>query len=236
MLFWLNLFLDFYFYEVRMKIQRLGRDGLLDYILTQLDNFFPDGCRNHNKIYINRFLDEALFRLGVCINAVRAWEKGSFDYLHSTQYCTFLYFLANSIWRSSGDSEVSTRIFLLNKALNGIDLFYEIEMPSVFLIGHSSGIVLSKAVYGERVVIFQGVTIGKSHGTSPVIGDNVVFYPGSCVVGSCVIGEGAVVSQGVSVINENVPRGMIAFGRSRELIFKNNGFDEMMLFFRGGDD
>ena len=202
-----------------MEIARIGRDGLNRYVLRQLDHLLPDG-RDASTL-VSSHLDAALGRLRHCIAAVRAWPQERFDYLHSTQYCLFLYYLANSIWRATGETEVPTRLFLLNKALNGIDCFYEIELPEVLFIGHTVGIVLAKASYGERLVLYQNSTVGKNHGVAPVIGAGVVMYANTAIIGRCSVGAGTVVSQGTSVVNRNTPGDCIAFAAGRgELAFK----------------
>ena len=124
------------------------------------------------------------------------WTPGRFDHLHSSQYTIFLYYLANTIWRGGGERAVCNKLFGLNKALNGIDLFYEIELPEVFFIGHSVGIVLAKATYGNRLVLYQNSTVGKNHGEAPVLGDGVVMYPNTAIIGRCEIGAGTVVEPG----------------------------------------
>ncbi|QDZ30547.1 hypothetical protein FAY22_09160 [Noviherbaspirillum sp. UKPF54] len=166
-------------------------------------------------------MDEALSRLGRCIDAVRMWKAGQFNYLNSSQYCIYLYYLANTIWRNEHDATVPTRLFLLNKALNAIDLFYEIEMPEVFFIGHSVGIVLAKATYGNHLVLYQNSTVGKNHGVAPVIGDGVVMYPNTAIIGRCHIGDGTILSQGTSAINCDTPGNCVAYpGRMGKLVFK----------------
>ena len=50
-------------------------------------------------------------------------------------------------------------------------------MPEVFFIGHSVGIVLAKARYGNRLVLYQNSTVGKNHGDAPSLGEGVVMYP-----------------------------------------------------------
>ena len=121
-------------------------------------------------------LDDALARLSVCIDGCSPWRPGEFNVLQSSQHTIFLYYLANSIWKGSGDTAAPTRLFLMNKAFNGIDLFYEIAMPPVFYIGHSVGIVLAKATYGNHLVLYQGATVGRHKDQIPVIGDRVVLY------------------------------------------------------------
>ncbi len=53
-----------------MNLKETTRDGLCRYMAAQLDGFFPDG-QNDIRDGINRDLDEALDRVGTCINAVR---------------------------------------------------------------------------------------------------------------------------------------------------------------------
>lgn len=174
--------------------------------------------------HISRNMDHALNRLEHCINGVRMWASEQFNYLNSSQYCHYLYFLSNSIWHNEQGPDaagVATRLFLLNKALNGIDLFYEIELPPVFFIGHSVGIVLAKATYGNYFVLYQNSTVGKNHGIAPVLEEGVIMYPHTAIIGRCHIGKGTIVSQGVSVINQDTPGGCIAFaGSDGRLEFK----------------
>lgn len=214
-----------------MEIVRIGRQGLRDYLLAQLAQFFSDG--QPVAAPIDACLDQALARTGRCIDEVRAWPQGRFDYLHSTQYCTFLYFLANTVAASGAERDVCTKLFLLNKALNGIDLFYEIEMPEVFFIGHSVGIVLAKATYGNYLVLYQNSTVGKNHGVAPVLGEGVVMYANSAIIGRCQVGDGSVLSQGTGVINRDVPGQCVVYpGTGGELVFKPSKRDALADIFR----
>lgn len=187
-----------------MKLLRLDQDGLLEYTCRQLAHFFPDDLPL-DRAQLGAQMKEALARLEHCINHVRLWQTGTFDHLHSTQYCLYLYYLSNTLWRNTGNSELATRLFLLNKALNGIDCFYEIALPDVMFIGHSVGIVLAKATYGSHLVLYQNSTVGKNHGVAPVIGDGVVMYPNTAIIGRCTIGKGTILAQGASVVNRDTP-------------------------------
>jgi serine O-acetyltransferase len=194
--------------------------SLLDYTCAQLVNFFPSGDAAALRRRLELSLPCALERLAHCIGHVRMWKAGQFNYLNSSQYCIYLYFLANSVWREHQDAESATRLFLLNKALNGIDLFYEIAMPEVFFIGHSVGIVLAKASYGNYLVLYQNATVGKNHGVAPTLGEGVILYPNSAIIGRCHIGKNTVVSQGTSVINRDTPGDCLVFpGNAGELHF-----------------
>ena len=214
-----------------MEILRMGRDRLLSYVAQQLHHTLPDDF--DPRADLEAHLDEALARLQVCINAVRPWRANQFDPLHSTQYCTFLYFLANTIWRNTGSIETPTRLFLLNKALNGIDLFYEIDMPPVFFIGHSVGIVFAKATYGNYLVVYQNSTVGKNHGVAPVLGEGVVMYPNTAIIGRCEVGDGTVLSQGVSLINTSTPGHCTVYaGQAGAVVCKPAGRNVLADIFR----
>jgi serine O-acetyltransferase len=187
-----------------LTLRRLEQAQLEQLIVRQLEHLVPDGLPINQHI-LHQHLSHALERLCICINSVRWWKKNEFDHLHSSQYTIFLYFLANTIWRETNDTELPTKLFILNKALNGIDLFYEINMPSRFFIGHSLGIVLAKATYADYFAIYQNCTVGKNHGVSPILDEGVLLYPNTAVIGRCHIRARTVVAQGVSIVNQDTP-------------------------------
>lgn len=216
-----------------MKLIDHTRTSLIDYLEAQSAAIIPDGKTRLFRGAITQHVAEALERTNVCINACAPWKPDQFNYLHSSQYCIFLYYLANTIWRRTQDPMAPTRLFLMNKALNGIDLFYEIEMPEVFYIGHSVGIVLAKATYGNYLVLYQNVNVGRHMTDIPTIGDRVILYPGASVVGASVIGDDAVLSQGVKAIGKHVPVGNIAFtGEGGDLVYKPTPPDLLGEYFR----
>jgi serine O-acetyltransferase len=204
-----------------MELIGHSRQSLIDYTCAQVATFFPDGANELVRTQITRHMDEALTRVQRCINAVKMWTPEKFNYLNSSQYCIYLYYLSNTIWRNERDPAVPTRLFCLNKALNAIDLFYEIDMPDMFFIGHSVGIVLAKATYGNYLVLYQNSTVGKNHGIAPVLGDGVIMYPNTAIIGGCRIGNNTVISQGTGIINRDTPGNCIAYpGDGGNLVFK----------------
>ena len=215
-----------------MKIVNLERNRLSAYVQAQIKQFFPLDDQADLAL-IDAHLDEALQRVGRCIDQVRMWTPGQFDVLHSSQYCIFLYYLSNTIWRREKVRGVCTKLFLLNKALNAIDCFYEIELPEVFFIGHSVGIVLAKASYGNHLVLYQNSTVGKNHGDAPVLGEGVIMYPNTAIIGRCQVRDRSIIAQGVSVINRDTEPASIAYqGHGGSLVFKPPGHDILADFFR----
>ncbi len=205
-----------------LTLRRLDQAQLAQFVVRQLEYFVPDGLPI-NQPLIHQHLPQALERLRVCINAVRWWKENEFDHLHSSQYCIFLYYLANTLWKETGETELPTKLFILNKALNAIDLFYEIDMPARFFIGHSAGIVLAKASYADYLVLYQNSTVGKNHGVAPVIESGVIMYPNTAIIGRCHVRSGTVISQGVGVINQDTPGNCLVFcGVEKSLQFKQS--------------
>ena len=216
-----------------MKLIDHTRESLVAYLTAQCAHIVPDGREDAFRKAVDAHLDEALERMHVCINACAPWRPDQFNVLQSSQHCILLYFLSNTIYRRSGDTAAATRLFLMNKALNGIDLFYEIQMPPVFYIGHSVGIVLAKATYGNYLVLYQNSTVGRHKDQIPVIGDRVVLYPNTAVIGRSVIGDDAVLSQGVSAVNKSVPERVIAFrGGGSDLAYQPRPDDLLKEYFR----
>lgn len=215
------------------KPLHLSRKELATYVARQLATFYPDGLDADAPTVLAAHMDVTLARLGRCINEVRCWAPGEFDHLHSTQYTLFLYYLANTVWKATGSRTLCTKLFGLNKAINGIDLFYEIEMPEVMFIGHSVGIVFAKATYGNYLVVYQNSTVGKNHGVAPVLGEGVVMYAGTAIIGGCRVGNRTVLAQGASLVNSDTPPGCTVFpGGGRPANIKPSKRAVLQDFFR----
>ena len=94
---------------------------------------------------------------------------------------TFLYTLANELYRNGMSSTLSDKLYYLNKTMNGLDMFYAIELPEVWSAEHPVGSVLGRAQYGEGFFFYQGCTVGGNRGKDgvlsyPSIGRNVRMY------------------------------------------------------------
>jgi serine O-acetyltransferase len=214
-----------------MELVDSSRAGLLDYLGRQLGHFFPDG--HDPRPALERNLDAALQRLATCIAAVRMWTPGRFDPLHSEQNAVFLCYLANTIWRNKDDLRTATKVFYLNKALNGFHCFYDTELPQRFLVGHSVGIVLVRARYPERMVLYQGSTVGRNEAGTPDLGAGLVMYPGSAIIGACKVGPRTVLAQGASLVDTDTPGDCIVFpGAAGRPVIKPAKRDYAETYFR----
>ncbi|MEO1122871.1 MAG: serine acetyltransferase [Cyanobacteria bacterium J06639_16] len=136
-----------------------------------------------------------------------------FDHLNSDHFSAFLYFFSNTIWREVGDSALPERLFYLNKIMNGIDLYYPVEMPEVFLLVHPLGTVLGRACYGNYLAVYQNCTIGAVTDIYPRFGEGVILYSRSSVLGDCNIGNNVVFGANSLVIDCNVPDNSLVVGQ-----------------------
>lgn len=93
----------------------------------------------------------------------------------------------------------------------GVHIGTEVKWGENVLMPHPVGIVIGeKVTIGNNCVIYQGVTIGKKNGEYPKIGDNVVIYPNSMIIGNIVVGEGAIVGAGSVVLDNVLPNSIVA--------------------------
>lgn len=183
------------------------------YIARQLDNMFPEGGFEQDLALIAPLMERAMARMRPILAAVCAFTPDAFNRFNSLQYTSLLYLVGNEEFRRNGHSELAARLFYLNRALNAIDLFYAVEMPEVFFVSHGLGAVLGNATYGNRLVIFQNVTVGRVGQDRPTLGDNIVLYPGAVVTGNARIGNNCVVSAGTVVHGMEMPDNTVAVRR-----------------------
>ena len=87
-----------------------------------------------------------------------------------------------------------------------------------FTIGHPLSIVIGENVkIGNNVKIYHCVTIGQKNNKYPTIGDNVVIFPHSIIVGDIVIGNNCVIGAG-SVVVADIPDNCVAAGNPAKII------------------
>jgi len=156
-------------------------------------------------------MKEALNRVERCFQNIRRkyffdGQNTLFNHLHGDHYAIYLYYLSNTIYRSGRDEELAQQLFLLNKTLHGIDLFYAVSMPEVFLLIHPVGTVLGNATYGNYFAAYQNCGIGSlEDGRYPVFeGENVLFARTS-VLGNCHVGHNVVFGANAFVLNSDIP-------------------------------
>jgi serine O-acetyltransferase len=183
-------------------------------------------------------LEEAIRRCGKCFGAIRTkyYQRDGqpyFNPFHTGQYSIFLYYLANSVWSlNPGYTSLADRIYYLNKALNGLDLYYEVQLPEIFYLDHAVGSVLGRARYGNYFAFFQNCTAGNNKGLYPQFGEYVCLMAGARVLGNAIIGDYVVLSANCYVKDQDIPSQSLVFGASPHLIIKRKDKAYFLEFMR----
>jgi serine O-acetyltransferase len=121
----------------------------------------------------------------------------------------------------------------LAHAATGIDIHPGAVIGPSFFIDHGTGVVIGEtAVIGQRVRLYQAVTLGarrfpagadgallKGLPRHPVVEDDVVIYAGATVLGRITVGRGAVISGNVWLTHDVAPGGRVTQAASREDAF-----------------
>lgn len=108
-------------------------------------------------------------------------------------------------------------------ALTGIDIHPAARIGGSFFIDHGTGVVIGEtAILGQRVRIYQGVTLGAksfpldAHGNPikgvdrhPVVEDDVVIYAGATILGRITIGRGSSIGGNVWLTRSVPPKSVI---------------------------
>lgn len=108
----------------------------------------------------------------------------------------------------------------LAHSVTGIDIHPEAQIGKFFTIDHGTGVVIgATCIIGERVQLYQGVTLGAKNfplddegnpikGTPrhPIVEDNVVIYSNATILGRITIGKHAIIGGNVWV-TKDVPQG-----------------------------
>jgi serine O-acetyltransferase len=118
----------------------------------------------------------------------------------------------------------------LAHAETGIDIHPGAKIGAGFFMDHGTGIVIGEtAIIGERVRLYQAVTLGakrfptdadgnlqKGLPRHPIVEDDVVIYAGATVLGRITVGRGAVIGGNVWVTHDVAPGARVAQAASRE--------------------
>jgi serine O-acetyltransferase len=101
---------------------------------------------------------------------------------------------------------------------HGVFVSSKAVVPASVELKHPVGIVIGDGVrLGERVVIYQNVTLGGARvgdwtsDNYPEVGDDSVIFAGAVVVGKIKIGKGCVIGAN-AVVTRDVPDGATAVG------------------------
>jgi serine O-acetyltransferase len=124
--------------------------------------------------------------------------------------------------REAGVPWLPRAIAYATRAVTGVEIHPAAEIGRGFFIDHGSGVVIGEtARIGDRVTLYQGVTLGgtgfqrgKRH---PTLGDNVTVGSGAKLLGPIAVGDGAKVGANTVVV-EDVPPAATVVGNPGHMV------------------
>ena len=137
--------------------------------------------------------------------------------------------IANMFWKR-GVRLLARMMSEVVHGQTGIDIHPGAQIGAGFFIDHGTGVVIGEtAVIGQRVRIYQNVTLGakrfpveenggltKGLPRHPILEDDVVIYAGATVLGRVTIGRGATIGGNVWLTHDVPAGGNVTQAMSRE--------------------
>jgi serine O-acetyltransferase len=121
--------------------------------------------------------------------------------------------------------------------LTGIDIHPGAQIGGSFFIDHGTGVVIGEtALIGERVRLYQGVTLGaksfplddqgrplKGIPRHPILEDDVVVYSGATVLGRITVGRGSSIGGNVWLTRSVPPGSRVTQAKVQSEVFAEGG-------------
>ena len=198
----------------------LAPPALAAFAARQVNAMFPDGDDLEGSDLLPA-VRLALQRLEHCFTRINNkyffdGEQAIFDHLHGDQYAMWLYLLSNQLFCSRGSVSACKKLFLLNKALHGCDIYYEVEMPAIFLLVHPLGTVLGRARYADYLIVYQRAGVGSNHGIYPELGSHLTLRPGSAVLGNSKVGNFCSIATESLLLDHDLADDSVYIGNPRD--------------------
>ena len=147
------------------------------------------------------------------------YRSRGFSILNTSLYAVFLYYLARSLGEN-GEIVLADKIYYLNKIMNSVECYWNIELPNHFITEHPIGSVLGKGTYGDFFKIEW-----------PVLGHHVTMYAHASIIGRCNIGNWVIISSDTKIKNQDVPDCSIVFGQSPNLVVKRYDLEKIKEYY-----
>ena len=144
----------------------------------------------------------------------------------------YLYRLAHHAYANGGKTRLLFYIFI-TKLTTTIEVSYNAEILPGLHFPHPQCIVISNAKIGSNCIIFQGVTIGSTPNKGiegsrvATIGNNVILFSGSKLIGPIRIGDNVIVGANAVVVHD-VPSDSIVVGNPARVLPRIRNMEEYL--------
>lgn len=218
------------------------RGGDTELLIKPIDGIY--GLNDIEKKIIEEAMDETYERCINCFSAIKDpyYSVDGICPYHLGQYMTFLYFLGNTIYIKYMDEgstnqyaqNLCDKMFMTSLTISSADIYYKHEMPDIFLPAHPLGAVITgKAKIGNYFLFMQGCNIGINNGKGPVLGEGVVMWGNSKIVGDCHVGNHVMFAANSYIKDMDIPDNSIVYGQFPDVKIKENQEDKIMETLNG---
>jgi len=193
--------------------------------------------RHNARVIVRNFAAELPSIRGLLVGDVRAAYSGDpaagdlYEILLGYPGMTAIIYhrLAHSLYLR-GATLVGRLISDIAHSQTAIDIHPGAEIGASFFIDHGTGVVIGEtAIIGQRVRIYQAVTLGarsfpadesgaviKGKARHPIVEDDVVIYAGATILGRITIGRGSTIGGNVWLTRSVPPNSRISQARIRD--------------------
>ncbi len=133
---------------------------------------------------------------------------------NQNELAVFLYRFGNLIYNRNTESPSLNILHGLMKELCSCEIYFSNQIDIGFTIVHGIGVVIgSRNVIGKGFKIYQNCTVGHKvkGGKGNLIGNNVICYAGSKIIGENHIGENCTIGANTAIFCD-LPSNSIAYG------------------------
>jgi serine O-acetyltransferase len=208
---------------------------LTDYTSRQLNTFFPTGLevKRDDLLAVTK---ATINRLEYCFKHIniKYFNDGTqpiFNHLNGDQYSMYLYWMSFLAYKDFERPEVASKIYLLNKALHGIDAYYEVNLPDIFLFIHPLGTVLGRASYQDYLIVYQRCGVGTNKGLYPRLGKYLTLHPGASILGSSETGSNCAIASDSTLIDQTLRSNKTYIGNPKTFVIRERtSFNQVWSF------
>ncbi|EDP62297.1 Serine acetyltransferase [alpha proteobacterium BAL199] len=206
-----------------MFIDEKNVEFLAEYISRQINNIIPDPD-SVSKKSMAEVLIESRFDIEECFSHYSKLvivDQKLDNVLHTDRYAAILYMLSKNSNKIANNVKLATKLYCINKYLHSIDVHFTSELPRIFRLVHPVGTVIGRAKFSNYFTIYQGCTVGVvSERVFPVFHGPVTMYANTKVLGRSTVGSNVLISQGVTVIDTDIPDNVVVSGQYPNYTFK----------------
>jgi len=219
--------------RVQRLLQEQVRRGFC-FVCAQDGSGTCDDCAARAMDYTRRFLERLpAVKRRLTLDAAATYDGD--PAAHSADEAVFCYpgllaitnyRLAHELW-NLGVPLIPRMMTEHAHSITGIDIHPGATIGERFFIDHGTGVVIGEtSIIGDRVKVYQGVTLGAKRipvddegrpvqGVSrhPIVEDDVVIYGGATILGRIRLGRGAVVGGNVWLTHDVAPGGRVTQAR-----------------------